>query len=234
MSQAHHHHTQGTPVATLILEPMAFSESDAYPVLNLPYQPFKRMFDIVFASTALVLLAPLMLLAAFCIALTSEGPIFYTQERVTQFKKTFRIIKFRTMASNAEAETGPTWVQRNDNRITFVGQLLRLTHIDEFPQLFNVLVGDMSIVGPRPERPVFTEQFAQHDPMYHFRHLVQAGVTGYAQMQCPNPDIKNIHEKTQADIWYVSHQSAVLDCQLILQTAWFFIKSIGFLVIPEI
>jgi lipopolysaccharide/colanic/teichoic acid biosynthesis glycosyltransferase len=142
----------------------------------------KRCFDLVISLACLLVFAPIMVIIAVLVKLTSPGSIFYRQERVTKDGKIFYICKFRTMQKNAEAHTGPIWVIHNDYRITPFGKFLRNTHLDELPQLWNVLVGDMSFIGPRPERPVFVQQFIKEGvSRYSDRHLAKAGITGYAQ-----------------------------------------------------
>lgn len=187
----------------------------------------KRVFDVVFASFLLLLFSPVMAVVALAIKLNSPGPAVFKQERVARGEKSFYIYKFRTMVNNAEAQTGPTWVQKGDSRITPLGKMLRDTHLDELLQLWNVLVGDMSFVGPRPERPEFVEQFkAQGVVNYEARFLTRPGITGYAQLQNSNPSIEEIQEKTDADVWYVANWTPWLDVVLITQTAWLFVTSI--------
>lgn len=190
------------------------------------HKGYKRFIDIVLSSVGLTLFAPIMLVIAFLVKLTSSGPVLFKQERLTQNERVFYILKFRTMAENAEAKTGPVWSVGNDTRVTPLGHFLRNTHLDELPQLFNVLMGDMSIVGPRPERPVFVEQFkAQGVRRYSDRHLAKAGITGYAQLQCPHPTLKDIHSKTQGDLWYIENWSLALDFWIMWRTGLYFLSS---------
>ncbi len=142
----------------------------------------KRLVDILLSGFGLLVLSPLLALVSLAIYMTSGGPIFYTQERVGQGGRRFRIIKFRSMRTDAENETGPIWASNHDSRCTRIGDWLRHTNIDELPQLFNVFKGDMSLVGPRPERPMFVEQFRHAMPDYDLRHAVPAGMTGWAQV----------------------------------------------------
>lgn len=180
---------------------------------------YKRCMDILAALTGLILFAPVMLLIFIAIKLTSSGPVMYKQERLTQKEKVFHVFKFRTMHTNAEDKTGPIWVQKNDERITHLGKFLRNTHLDELPQLWNVLVGDMSIIGPRPERPVFIEQFkSQEIPRYADRHLANTGITGYAQVLYPYAEYQDIYLKTEADLWYIENWTPLLDLWIIWQT----------------
>lgn len=176
----------------------------------------KRMFDIAFSLAAIVVLSPLMLLTAALIKITSKGPVFYLQERMTKDNRCFTLVKFRTMRQDAEDLTGPVLSEVNDSRVTPPGRILRRTRIDELPQFFNVLKGDMSIVGPRPERPFFVEQFIHDLPEYEHRFSVKAGITGYAQIfgnYGTSPE-----DKLRYDLMYIRNYSLLLDIKLILQT----------------
>lgn len=187
----------------------------------------KRIVDVVFASIGLVALIPFFLLATVMIKLSSKGPVLFRQQRLSLHERPFTLIKFRTMVHQAEAQTGPTWVQEQDSRITKVGHFLRKTHMDEMPQLWNVLIGEMSLIGPRPERPVFVKQFRdQKIGDYSCRHFFRPGITGYAQMLNPNPTIEQIQDKTDADLWYVTHWSVKLELWLIKETVVYFSKSL--------
>lgn len=177
----------------------------------------KRAVDVIMSSLFLVLLSPVLLLIAVLVKLTSPGPAFYIQERVGLDGKPFPCIKFRTMKQNAEAQTGPVWATPNDDRRTRFGATLRRFSIDEFPQFINVLLGDMSIVGPRPERPAFVEQFRQEIPRYMERHKEKAGITGWAQINGLRGDT-SIEERTRYDVWYVEHWSIWLDIKIMLRT----------------
>jgi exopolysaccharide biosynthesis polyprenyl glycosylphosphotransferase len=176
----------------------------------------KRLVDVFGAAWGLVALSPLMLLVAVLVRLESKGPVFYVQERMGLDATPFRIIKFRTMRTDAEAD-GPGWTVANDPRVTRLGRLLRRTSIDELPQLMNVLLGDMSLVGPRPERPVYVEQFRQSIPRYMERHREKAGLTGWAQVNGLRGDT-SIEERTKYDLWYVEHWSIWLDLKIIIRT----------------
>lgn len=188
---------------------------------------YVRCFDLLVAIVALLVFSPVMACVALAIKLVMPGSIFYTQERVTRGDAVFKIYKFRTMIQDAEAKTGPTWVGTEDTRITPLGRFLRRSHLDELPQLWNVLVGEMSIVGPRPERPIFVNQFkTQGIYRYSDRHSVKAGITGYAQLLNANPSMDQIAEKTEADLWYIDHWSPSLDFALCLQTAMGLFKSL--------
>jgi exopolysaccharide biosynthesis polyprenyl glycosylphosphotransferase len=178
---------------------------------------FKRVMDLVGSAVALVLFSPVMLLTAILIKLDSPGPAFYAQERVGLDGKPFQIIKFRSMHMGAEDATGPVWAQRDDPRRTRIGAIIRRFSIDEFPQFINVLLGEMSLVGPRPERPVFVEQFRQMMPRYVERHREKAGLTGWAQVSGLRGD-SSILERTQYDLWYSENWSIFLDLKIILRT----------------
>jgi Undecaprenyl-phosphate glucose phosphotransferase len=177
----------------------------------------KRAVDIVVSVIALVVLSPLLLLIALAIKLDSPGPVFYSQERMGLDAKPFKVVKFRTMRADAEAETGPVWARKNDPRTTRVGQFLRRLSLDELPQFINVLLGEMSVVGPRPERPVFVEQFRQSIPRYMDRHREKAGITGWAQVNGLRGDT-SIWERTKYDIWYIENWSLLLDFKIMLKT----------------
>ncbi len=176
----------------------------------------KRMMDVLLSAIGLVFLSPFMLLAALLVKLDSPGPVFYTQERMGLDAIPFKIIKFRTMRVDAE-EGGPGWTTPDDPRKTRLGAFLRRFNIDELPQLINVLVGDMSLVGPRPERPVYVEQFRQTIPRYMDRHREKAGLTGWAQVNGLRGDT-SIGERTKYDLWYIENWSIALDLKIIIRT----------------
>ncbi|MSQ14644.1 MAG: undecaprenyl-phosphate glucose phosphotransferase [Dehalococcoidia bacterium] len=178
----------------------------------------KRAVDIAFSSMVLVLLSPLLLLVAAVIKITSpDGPVFYVQERIGLDDKPFYVIKFRSMPTDAEVASGPVWAKQGDPRATRLGRFLRRYSIDEFPQFINVLMGDMSIVGPRPERPFFVQQFSQSIPRYLDRHREKAGLTGWAQINGLRGDT-NIEERTAYDLWYVENWTLWLDFKIMLRT----------------
>jgi exopolysaccharide biosynthesis polyprenyl glycosylphosphotransferase len=178
----------------------------------------KRAMDVAVSASALVLLSPFMLLVAILIKVTSpDGPVFLIQERVGLDGRAFPIIKFRTMRPDAEKDTGAVWAQPNDPRRTRLGAFLRKYSIDESPQFINVLVGDMSLVGPRPERPVFVETFRQTIPRYYDRHREKAGLTGWAQVNGLRGNT-SIEERTAYDLWYVENWSFWLDVKICLKT----------------
>lgn len=176
----------------------------------------KRIMDVILSAIGLVFLSPFMLLAALLVKLDSPGPVFYTQERMGLDAIPFKIIKFRTMRIDAE-EQGPGWTTPDDPRKTKLGAFLRRFNIDELPQLINVLVGDMSLVGPRPERPVYVEQFRQIIPRYMDRHREKAGLTGWAQVNGLRGDT-SIGERTKYDLWYIENWSIGLDLKILIRT----------------
>ena len=178
--------------------------------------------DLVGSAIGLVALSPLLLIVAFFIKLDSRGPVFYTHERMGLDAKSFKILKFRSMRQDAE-ETGPGWTVENDPRRTKLGAFIRRTNIDELPQLVNVLLGEMSLVGPRPERPVYVERFRQMIPRYMDRHREKAGMTGWAAVNGLRGDT-SIEERTKYDLWYIENWSLALDLKIILRTLgqWIF------------
>lgn len=177
----------------------------------------KRAMDLIGSALALVLLSPLMMLVAILIKLDSRGPVFYAQERMGLDAKPFPMLKFRSMVADAEAASGPVWTKENDPRRTRFGAIIRRLSIDELPQLINVLVGDMSLVGPRPERPFFVEQFKKSIPRYMDRHKEKAGLTGWAQINGLRGDT-SIVERTKYDLWYIENWSLLLDLKILLRT----------------
>ena len=179
----------------------------------------RRLMDVALASVIGLLTSPLMLLTALAIKLDSRGPVFYLQERVGLNNTTFRIIKFRSMRVDAEAN-GPVWAHEGDSRVTRVGRWIRKRRIDELPQLFNIIRGEMSLIGPRPERPVFIKQLEQRIPYYSERHLVKPGLTGWAQVRYPyGASFEDAREKHQYDLYYIKNQSPMLDALILLETA---------------
>ena len=204
----------------------AVEDLDGLPVINLRDGPFvgwagvqKRAFDLVLASLALLLTLPLMALIGVAIRLQSRGTVLYAQQRMGLDGRVFRILKFRTMVPDAERETGAVWSPPGDPRRTRLGALLRRTGLDELPQLWNVLCGDMSLVGPRPERPVLIEQFRREVPGYMLRHKVRAGLTGWAQVHGWRGDT-SLHERLEHDMYYIRNWSLGLDLRILLMTLW--------------
>jgi len=183
------------------------------------YGKIKGMIDCTLALIALVLSAPLVALAAAAVKLTSRGPVFYSQVRLGRGGKPFTIYKIRTMVADCEKHSGAQWSTPGDARITAVGRFLRKTHIDELPQLWNVLRADMSLVGPRPERPEFVPQLEQALSRYCERLRVRPGVSGLAQVQLPpDTDLDSVRRKLAHDLFYVSHMSLWLDLRILIST----------------
>jgi exopolysaccharide biosynthesis polyprenyl glycosylphosphotransferase len=203
------------------------TELDGVPTLEIGDVPLrkwhnrfmKRATDIVLSAIGLLLISPLMLVTALLVKLSSPGPIFYRQERMGRDGRIFPIYKFRTMRIDAEDKSGPVWAKNGDDRTTRVGAVLRRLSIDELPQLWNVLVGDMSLVGPRPERQFFIDQFKTYIPKYMDRHLVRSGLTGWAQANGLRGEEGTIEERTRYDIYYVENWSLLFDLRIIVKTA---------------
>jgi Undecaprenyl-phosphate glucose phosphotransferase len=179
----------------------------------------KRVFDVAVASTVVVATAPLLALIALAIRVTSGSPVLFKQQRMGLDGRVFDMLKFRTMRSDAESDSGPVWTQAEDPRRTRLGAFLRSTSLDELPQLWNVVRGDMSLVGPRPERPVFIERFRRDVPGYMLRHKVKAGCTGWAQVHGWRGNT-SLHERIEHDIYYIQNWSLGLDVRIILMTLW--------------
>ncbi|MGO9832047.1 MAG: undecaprenyl-phosphate glucose phosphotransferase [Myxococcaceae bacterium] len=179
-------------------------------------QVAKRLFDVVLALLALCVLSPLLLLVALAVRLSSAGPVFFRQERMGMDGRTFQILKFRTMRTDAEA-AGATMARAKDPRRTPLGAFLRASSIDELPQLLNVLWGNMSLVGPRPERPVFIEEFKRRIPRYHLRHKVKAGITGWAQIHGLRGQT-SIEKRIEYDLYYIENWSLLLDVKILVRT----------------
>jgi sugar transferase (PEP-CTERM system associated) len=178
----------------------------------------KRVVDLALAAVGLVLAAPLILLTALAVRLESPGPVLYRQERVGENGSIFTLFKFRSMRTDAENGT-PIWATDKDDRVTRIGRFIRLTRLDELPQLWNVLRGDMSFVGPRPERPFFVEQLAAKIPFYMERHAVKPGVTGWAQVKYRyGSSVEDAMEKLRYDLYYIKHLSIVFDLTIVMDT----------------
>jgi exopolysaccharide biosynthesis polyprenyl glycosylphosphotransferase len=178
----------------------------------------KRLSDLALASAFLLLSSPLWPLIAIGIKISSRGPVFYRQERVGQNEQVFRLVKFRTMATNSEAN-GPVWAAQNDDRIFYFGRLLRLFRLDELPQLVNILKGDMSFVGPRPERPIFVKELKRSIPYYSLRSALRPGLTGWAQVNYSyGASPTDALEKLKYDLHYIQHLSLLFDLQIVLRT----------------
>ena len=180
---------------------------------------WKRGVDLVLASVGFVLAAPFTLLTALAVYLDSEGPVLYCQERVGEGGKRFMVYKFRSMRVDAEQGGQPVWAKEHDERVTRVGWFIRMTRLDELPQLWNVLRGDMSFVGPRPERPFFVEQLEKEIPFYQQRHAVKPGVTGWAQIKYEyGSSVEDAMEKLRYDLYYIKHLSVALDLSIVFDT----------------
>jgi Undecaprenyl-phosphate glucose phosphotransferase len=199
---------------------------DGLPVIGLRESPHfglnlvvKRVMDVALSLVGLIVLSPMLATVAAVVKLSSRGPVFYRQERCGLNGKPFPMLKFRTMRVDAESQTGPVWAIKDDPRRTRLGSFLRSTSLDEFPQLINVLKGDMSLVGPRPERPVFIRQFSQTIPNYMARHCVKAGVTGWAQVHGWRGNT-SLRKRLQYDLYYITHWSPFLDIRILWMTVF--------------
>jgi Undecaprenyl-phosphate glucose phosphotransferase len=200
---------------------------DGLPVVGLRESPHfglnvvvKRAMDVLLAAVGLVALSPVFLAIAVAVRLTGgPGPVFYRQERCGLNGRGFPMLKFRTMRADAEADTGPVWARKDDDRRTRLGAFLRRTSLDELPQLINVLRGDMSLVGPRPERPVFIDKFRQTIPNYVARHAVKSGITGWAQVHGWRGNT-SLRKRVQFDLYYITHWNPWLDLRILWMTVW--------------
>ncbi len=179
----------------------------------------KRSMDVVFSLLVLILLSPLFVLIALLVFLSSRGPVLYRQERMGLNGKCFHMLKFRSMPVTAEKESGAVWAKEGEDRATPIGKLLRRTSLDELPQFINVLKGDMSVVGPRPERPVFIEDFREHIPRYMQRHKMKAGITGWAQVNGWRGNT-SLEKRIQHDLYYIQNWSLLLDVKIMIMTVW--------------
>lgn len=199
-----------------------FSAVKDTPLYHRRNQALKRITDIAIASSALLLMSPLFGVIALAIFVEKylrqqEGSIFYTQTRVSQHGAIFSMYKFRTMVASAERQSGPVWASESDERTTTVGRWLRRSSVDELPQLWNVFKGEMSFVGPRPERPFFVEQFSHEIPHYRERLTVKAGLTGWAQIHGLRGNTSLKH-RVEHDLYYIQHWSLTLDIHIILRS----------------
>ncbi|MFH1852835.1 MAG: sugar transferase [Candidatus Neomarinimicrobiota bacterium] len=199
------------------------------PNLNTVYHRiFKRTLDAIAAVIGLIVLAPFWAILAAAIKLDSPGPVLYQQTRIGLHNRQFKIYKFRSMVQNAEAHTGPVWAAEDDDRITKIGRWMRRFRIDEVPQLLNVLQGDMSLVGPRPERPHFVDRLIQEYPFYHRRHRVRPGISGWSQIKHPyDNDIEDVRQKLKYDFYYIESIGFMFDLTIILNTIWVVISGKG-------
>ena len=179
----------------------------------------KRCMDIVGSLICIVLFSPIMLLTAIAVKVTSKGPLIFKQERVGLHNEPFRMYKFRTMYVQTEEEERKGWTHKDDPRITKIGRFLRKTSLDEFPQLFNVLKGDMSLVGPRPERPQYVEKFREEIPRYMIKHQVRPGMTGWAQVNGYRGDT-SIRKRIEHDLYYIENWTIGLDIKILFLTVF--------------
>ncbi|MDY0079265.1 MAG: undecaprenyl-phosphate glucose phosphotransferase [Ignavibacteriales bacterium] len=181
----------------------------------------KRLLDIIIAFIAIIFSLPLIILVGIAIKIDSNGPVFYRQERTGKDGKTFKIFKFRSMVVDAEKNTGPIWSKKDDPRVTRVGKIVRKVRIDEIPQMINVLKGDMSLVGPRPERPFFVEKLAKEIPYYKRRLKVKPGVTGWAQIKHKyDESVEDVREKLKYDLFYIENMSLRMDFKILFRTVF--------------
>jgi len=210
MGQARTHQIYGFPLIEI------------QPQLMAPWERrVKRLIDISFSLVALTILSPLFILIAILIKLDSPGPVFFKQKRVGKNGRIFTIYKFRSMVKDAEKMTGPVWADKKDPRVTRIGWLLRRLRLDEFPQLINVLYGDMSLVGPRPERPYFVDKLKREYPFYTRRLKVQPGVTGWAQVKGKyDTSVEDVKEKLEYDLYYIENMSLRMDLRILLFTIY--------------
>jgi sugar transferase (PEP-CTERM system associated) len=189
---------------------------------------FKRIGDIVLSLIGIILVSPLLPLVALAIKLDSPGPVLFRQVRVGKADEDFVIYKFRSMRQDAEKESGAVWAKQNDNRVTKLGAFLRKSRIDEIPQLFNVLIGDMSMVGPRPERPEFVKNLKKVIPYYSERHFVKPGITGWAQVRYPyGASVEDAIEKLRYDLYYIKNYSLFFDFRIMIDTISVMVKKLG-------
>jgi Undecaprenyl-phosphate glucose phosphotransferase len=202
-------------------------EFETIPFIHLRESPLygwnlvlKRVSDLVLGGVALLIAAPAMLVIAATLKLTSRGPVLFRQERMGVDGRRFQMLKFRTMHVDAERETGPVWARPDDPRRTRLGTFLRRRSLDELPQLFNVLRGEMSLVGPRPERPSFVQEFRRRVPGYMLRHKVKAGITGWAQINGWRGNT-SIEKRIECDLYYIERWSLAFDLKILLQTLWY-------------
>ena len=219
-------HTKFIPDYNNIIPTKPYTEDiQGLPVINIRYVPLsntfnamvKRTMDVVGALIALVLASPVMLVVSILIKLTSRGPLIYKQERVGLHNKTFRMYKFRSMEMQSPEKEKKAWTVKDDPRVTGIGRFMRRTSIDELPQLINILKGDMSLVGPRPERPFFVEKFREEIPRYMVKHQVRPGLTGWAQVNGYRGDT-SIRKRIEYDLYYIENWTVGLDIKIILMT----------------
>jgi exopolysaccharide biosynthesis polyprenyl glycosylphosphotransferase len=188
-------------------------------LMSIPQKILKRLIDIFISFFVLILMSPVLFITAVLIKLTSKGPVFYIQERVGKNYNNFNLFKFRSMIPDAELDSGPAWADLNDPRVTPLGRFMRKTRLDEVPQFINVLKNDMSVVGPRPERPFFVEQLKKEIPYYSKRIRIKPGITGWAQVKHTyDSSLDDVKEKLQYDFYYIENMSLNLDFKIIVNT----------------
>ena len=219
-------HTKFIPDYNNIIPTRPYTEDIlGLPVINIRHVPLtnnflallKRLIDIVGSVCGIVVTSPVMLLACLLIKITSPGPLIYKQERVGLHNKTFQMYKFRSMEVQKESEEKKAWTTKDDPRVTGIGKLMRRTSIDELPQLFNILKGDMSLVGPRPERPFFVEKFREEIPRYMVKHQVRPGLTGWAQVNGYRGDT-SIRKRIEYDLYYIENWTLGFDVKILVLT----------------
>ena len=221
-------HTKFIPDYNSVIPSSPYMEDlQGLPVINIRHVPltntlnliFKRIVDIVGSVFAIVLVSPIMLITAIAIKLTSKGPVFFSQERVGLHNRSFKMYKFRSMREQAPEHEKDKWTTRDDPRVTKVGKIIRKTSIDEFPQFWNVLKGDMSLVGPRPERPLFVEKFKEEIPRYMIKHQVRPGLTGWAQVNGYRGDT-SIRKRIEYDLYYIENWTMGFDIKILFLTVF--------------
>lgn len=219
-------HTQFVPDYSKVISSRAYTEDLlGLPLINIRYVPLsnagsaglKRLFDIILALAGIIITSPLMLVIAILVKTTSKGPVIFKQERIGLHNKSFFMYKFRSMRIQTAEEEKEKWTTKDDPRVTKVGKFIRRTSIDELPQLFNILKGDMSLVGPRPERPQFVDKFKEEIPRYMIKHQVRPGLTGWAQVKGFRGDT-SIEERIKHDIYYIENWTFGLDIKIIFMT----------------
>ena len=221
-------HTKFIPDYNNIIPTIPFMEDlQGLPVIHIRHVPLtnvfnatiKRCMDVVGAVAALIIFSPVMLLTAFLIKLTSPGPVIYSQERVGLHNRPFRMYKFRSMEVQDPNKEKSQWTTPHDPRVTPIGRVIRKTSIDEMPQFFNILIGDMSLVGPRPERPLFVEKFKEEIPRYMIKHQVRPGLTGWAQVNGYRGDT-SITKRIEHDLYYIENWSIGFDIKILFLTVF--------------
>ena len=219
-------HTQFIPDYNRIIPTKPYTEDlQGLPVINIRYVPLnntinaaiKRIVDIAGSAAGIIVLSPLMILISIAVRCSSKGPLIFKQERVGLHNKTFMMYKFRTMEVQPEESEKKEWTKRNDPRVTSIGKLLRCTSLDELPQLFNIFAGNMSLVGPRPERPFFVEKFKEEIPRYMIKHQVRPGLTGWAQINGYRGDT-SINKRIEFDLYYIENWTMWLDFKIMFLT----------------